>query len=62
MGGRWYFYNETLDEYYDIGSDSLTNIGADLKEIFQAYKWSFNDVIHIVNDQDTTIDESKVLK
>ena len=62
MGARWYFYNETLEEYYDLGSDSLTNIGSALKEVFQAYKWSFYDTIHIVNDADISIDESKILR
>lgn len=61
MGARWYFYNETRNEYYDTGSDSLRDIASDLKEIFHVYRWSFYDTIHIVNDSETEIDYSKVI-
>ena len=61
MGCRWFFYNENLDQYYSTGSDDLINIGSDLKEIFQIYKWEYEDKISIVNDCNFEIDRSKII-
>lgn len=56
-----YIYNETLDQFYSLDSDSLMNIQRALRDIFELHKWSFDHKIHIINDYDWKIEESKIL-
>ena len=61
MGWRWYFHNETLDVYYDIGSDDLTYIQNDLKKVLGIHGWSLDHVLSFKNERDYPIPYEKVL-
>lgn len=61
MGWRWYLYNKTLDQYYYTGSSTLNDIQHDLSFLLGQCGWSLEHSLHYVSDEDTEIDQSKVI-